>query len=221
MPAISGGRRGARVNRFGVGRTLAVFRNLLAALGLLMVIVNVTPLTFWWATVLSGDWKEPRGEVLVVLGGSVLDNGKIGGSSYWRAIYGAMVYKQGGFRDVLICGGREGTASISYPMRELMVTLGVPADHVRIEDQSTSTRENARFSAELLRDMPGRKVLLTSDYHMYRALRVFRQSGITIEPWPFPDVRKRYGAWINRWSCFQDVALETVKIAFYYARGWI
>lgn len=209
------------MSRAGVGKALATVRNLLAALGLLLVIVSVTPLTFWWATTLSGDWKEPHGDVLVVLGGSVVDNGKIGGSSYWRAIYGAMVYRHGGFRDVLISGGRDGAASISYPMRELMVTLGVPADRIRIEEQSTSTRENARFSAELLRDMPGRKVLLTSDYHMYRALRVFRQSGILIEPWPFPDVRKRSGAWINRWSCFQDVALETVKIIYYYARGWI
>ena len=186
-----------------------------------MITVSVTPLTFWWATALSGDWSEPPGDVLVVLGGSVLDNGKIGGSSYWRAIYGALAYRQGGFREVLICGGRDGTAVISTPMRDLMLTLGVPADRIRVEQDSTSTRENALFAGKILRDMPGRKVLLTSDYHMYRAIRVFRHSGIDIQPWPFPDVRKRSGAWSNRWSCFQDVALESVKIAYYYARGWI
>ena len=186
-----------------------------------MIVVSFTPITFWWATVLSGNWSDPHGDVLVVLGGSVLDNGKIGGSSYWRAIYGALAYRQGGFREVLVCGGRDGTASISAPMRDLMVTIGVPADRIRIEQDSISTRENALFAAKILQGVPGRKVLLTSDYHMYRAIRVFRKAGIEIEPWPFPDVRKRYGGWINRWSCFQDVAQETGKIVYYCIRGWI
>lgn len=186
-----------------------------------MIAVDVTPLTSWWATMLSGNWSQPRGDVLVVLGGSVLDNGKIGGSSYWRAIYGAMAYREGGFREVLICGGLDGTASISSPMRDLMVTLGVPADRIRMEQESISTRENALFAAKILKNMPGQKVLLTSDYHMYRAIRVFRQAGIEIEPLPFPDVRKRSGAWMNRWSCFQDVALETAKIVYYHIQGWI
>ena len=200
---------------------LSVIRNLLAALGLLVIIVDFTPLTFWWGTMLSGNWSQPRGDVLVVLGGSVLDNGNIGGSSYWRAIYGALAYREGNFREVLICGGRDGTASISVPMRDLMLTLGIPADRIRIEQESTSTRENALFAAKILPDMPGRKVLLTSDYHMYRAIRVFRKAGMDIEPLSFPDVRKRAGSWMNRWSCFQDVALETLKIVYYHAKGWI
>ncbi len=200
---------------------LSAVRNLLAVFGLLMVAVNLTPLTHWWATALSGDWSEPPGDVLVILGGSVLDNGKIGGSSYWRAIYGALAYKQGGFREVLICGGRDGIVSISSPMRELMVSLGVPPDRIRIEQESASTRENALAAAGILRDMSGRKVLLTSDYHMYRAIRAFRRAGIDIKPWPFPDVRKRSGSWINRWSCFQDLVLETGKIAYYQTRGWM
>ena len=79
----------------------------------------------------------------------------------------------------------------------------------------------AEATLRLLADLPGRKVLVTSDYHMYRAIRVFRKAGIEIQPWPFPDVRKRYGYWMNRWSCVQDLAVETVKIVYYYAHGWI
>lgn len=200
---------------------LAAVRNLLAVLGLAMVISTTTPLTYWWATALAGDWSQPPGDVLVVLGGSVLDSGKIGGSSYWRAVYGARAYQQGGFKQVLICGGGDGPAPISPPMRDLMIQLGVPADRIRIERESASTRENALFAVKLLQDMPGRKVLLTSDYHMHRAIRVFRKAGVAIDAWPFPDVRKRYGVWMNRWSCFQDVAVETMKIVYYHSRGWI
>ena len=64
----------------------------LAALGLLVVLVTVTPLAPWWAARLAGPWTNPKGDTLIVVGGSILGNGMIGDSSYWRAIYGALSY---------------------------------------------------------------------------------------------------------------------------------
>ena len=65
-------------------------------------------------------------------------------------------------------------------MRDFLVSQGVPQDRVIVEDRSTSTRENARYTKELLSGMaagPAWPVLLTSDYHMFRAERVFRKTG--------------------------------------------
>ena len=56
------------------------------------------------------------------------------------------------------------------------------------EWRSTSTRENAIETARLIQDMPGKKVLLTSDFPMYRAIRVFRKQGIEATPMLVPDV---------------------------------
>jgi uncharacterized SAM-binding protein YcdF (DUF218 family) len=84
-----------------------------------------------------------------------------------------------------------------------------------------STHENALRVAELLARVPGRKILLTSDYHMFRAYRAFKKSGLDVLPRPFPDVRKRADGWTGRWPAFLDLILETTKIGYYRVRGWI
>jgi len=102
------------------------------------------------------------------------------------------------------------------------VANGIPASAITIETASMSTRENALFPAPLAAKLPGRKLLLTSDYHMFRALRVYRKAGIDCEPLPIPDIKKRsLVSWRNRGSAFLELSLETIKILYYAARGWV
>ena len=72
-----------------------------------------------------------------------------------------------------------------------------------------------------MEETPGRKVLLTSDYHMFRAYRTFRKAGFEIAPRPFPDMLKLSSCWLCRWQAFVTLSDESAKIAYYYARGWI
>ena len=67
----------------------------LAAFGLFVVVVTLLPLAYWGTTKLAGQWNHARGEGLIVLGGSMLDNGTIGVSSYWRAVYAAQTWREG------------------------------------------------------------------------------------------------------------------------------
>jgi uncharacterized SAM-binding protein YcdF (DUF218 family) len=92
---------------------------------------------------------------------------------------------------------------------------------IRVETESHSTRENALKSKVILDQLPGRKVLMSSDYHMFRATRVFRKAGIDIAPRPIPDAAKRMESWKDRWPVFLVLGLETVKVGYYFARGWI
>jgi uncharacterized SAM-binding protein YcdF (DUF218 family) len=204
-------------------RLRVAFRFLVAApsaLGLLFVLVTVTPLVSWWAGLLAGPWDDPDGDVLIVLGGSLLEDGLMGQSSYWRAVYAIRAWKQGTFRQVVVSGG-PAHSSIAVPMRDFLESLGVPREAIQIETQSTSTHENAVRVSELLAHVPGRKILLTSDYHMFRAYRAFKKAGLDVLPRPFPDVRKRAVGWTGRWPAFMDLFLETIKIGYYRARGWI
>jgi uncharacterized SAM-binding protein YcdF (DUF218 family) len=193
----------------------------LAALGLLVVVVTVSPLDHWWATKLAGPWNDPRGEVLVVLGGSMLDTGTIGGSSYWRSVYAAQAWKEGNFREVVLLGGGPEKGSAAEAMRDFLVCQGVPQQAIRLESMSSSTRENALSAKQMLAGSQGRKVLLTSDYHMFRAHRAFHRVGLEVLPRPYPDVRKRATRWIGRWPAFLDLLAETAKIAYYCLRDWI
>jgi uncharacterized SAM-binding protein YcdF (DUF218 family) len=158
----------------------------------------------------------------VVLSGSSLEGGIIGLSSYWRCVYAVMAFREGGFRQILITGGgSEGDTPIAISMQKLIVFLGVPAAAVTVETLSTSTRENALRSVPILNGMPGKKVLLTSDYHMFRALRVFHKAGLDLQGWPYPDTGKMAASWSGRWPAFLEILVELTKIAYYKAHGWI
>jgi uncharacterized SAM-binding protein YcdF (DUF218 family) len=191
----------------------------LAAAGLLFLVVSFTPLTAWWAGALAQPWESPRGEVLIVLGADRVDD-MLGYSSYWRSVYAVWAFREGGFRRVVISGGPGGAAA-AEAMRDFLAASGVPAGAITVETESVSTRENALRTAELLRAEPAAKVLLTSDFHMYRAYRCFRRAGVDVVAVPVPDALKRSTRWYRRWTAFVDLSVETAKIAYYWWRGWI
>lgn len=194
---------------------------LLAAVGALVILVTATPVTGWYGRRLGGSWTGARGEVLIVLGGSIQNDGLIGLDSYWRTVYALHAWRRGGFRRIVISGGGAAATPVSAPMRDLLVWQGVPAAAITIETESASTHENALRTAERLRGTPGTKVLLTSDYHMFRAVRTFRKAGLEVLPRPYPDAAMRVDRWNLRWALFNDLCLETVKIAYYWCRGWM
>ena len=200
---------------------LRVLVAVVAFLGVLLVIVTVTPLVSLWARALAGPWDDPRGKVLIVLGGSSTNNGVIGGNSYRRSAYAVFAYREGGVRQIIVTGGGNTATAIAASMGAFMECQGVPAGIIALETQSRSTRENALYTVPLLSGSVGRPVLLTSDFHMFRARRVFEKLGINVRPRPIPDVLQRASTWKDRWPAFLDLISESFKIAYYYARGWI
>jgi uncharacterized SAM-binding protein YcdF (DUF218 family) len=203
-------------------KTARAIRNSLAALGLLFVLVTVTPLVAWWSRALAGPPGAPRGDVLIVLGGSILDDGTIGVSSYWRSLHAARIFREGGFRRMIVTGAGASATPVAIPMRDFMVSLGVSGEAVEVETGASSTRENAVFTSKLPAALaPGRRVLVTSDYHMFRASRAFRKVGVDVAPWPLPDLTAASSCWSCRWQIFITLTTESAKIAYYYARGWI
>lgn len=193
-----------------------------AALGLAVVLVTFTPLVRWWAVKLAGPWTDARGDVMIVLTGNILGNGIIGETSYWRGAYAVMVWREGGWRQVIVSGGGGGASlPVGEAMRIFLVSGGIPEHAVQTDTESMSTRESALNLARMVARTPGRMVLLTSDYHVFRATRALRKAGLTVVPRPIPDAAKRAGSWNLRWDVFQDLVIETTKITYYWARGWI
>lgn len=185
-------------------------------LGVLLAIVTVVPPT-WYARWLSGPWTDSRAPVLIVLGGDFVADGMMGESSYWRCVYTISVWREGAVKRILLTGDAQTTAA----MRTWIVTQGVPAEAVILEDRSSSTRENALFSAAVLRGIPGPYLLLSSDIHMWRAQRAFEKAGIDALPRPAPDAFKRSNNWRNRWPVFLSIVDECVRSVYYKSKGWI
>lgn len=190
-------------------------RNVLALLGLLTVLILTTPIDFWWAHAYAGSVDQPRGDVLIVLSAANGDHGFISYSSYWRARYALLAWHTGSFRTIVVSGGA------APDIRDFLAAEGVPAAAIVTESQSTTTRENAINTARVVQGMPGTKVLLTSDFHMFRAEHVFRKLGIDVTPYPAPDVMKLSQHWYGRFSGFETLATETAKIVDYWLHGWL
>ncbi len=208
------------VKRLPQHRDLSWIIHIFASLGVLVCVITFTPVVTWWATYLAGPWNDSRGDVLIVLGGSPGSDGIMGESSYLRSQYSVLVYREGGFSRILLSGGGE-PVPVASEMRDFLVSVGIPRAAISTEARSTSTRENALYAKQMLNGYSGRKVLLTSDFHMFRAYRAFRKVGLDIMPRPIPDVRKHATSWRGRWPAFLDLAEETIKIGYYYLRGWI
>jgi uncharacterized SAM-binding protein YcdF (DUF218 family) len=65
------------------------------------------------------------------------------------------------------------------------VALGVAPGRITAEEQSRNTVENAVFSRLIVNPKPGERwLLVTSAYHMPRAMGVFRAAGFPVEAYP-------------------------------------
>jgi uncharacterized SAM-binding protein YcdF (DUF218 family) len=192
-----------------------LLQRIVAGIGLVTVLVVATPLVAWWARAYSGPIEQPKGDVLILLSAAADDTGSISYSSYWRARDALLAWQTGNFKKIVISGG--GGPGIA----DFLAAYGVPRDAMVAEWRSGSTRENGIETARLLQGIPGKKVLLTSDFHMYRAIRVFRKLGVDAAPMAAPDVTRTSDNWSRRFSGFEIMTSESFKIAYYALRGWI
>lgn len=106
-----------------------------------------------------------------------------------RIFHALMLYRKGYIKKILITGGTvsvTGQVEISEAQRLLQVLLlaQVPREDIILEEKARNTRENAQLSQKILEDkFPNQDILLiTSGFHMRRALGCFRKVGLNPEP---------------------------------------
>ncbi len=197
-------------------RLLRLLVALLAAIGAVTVLTFATPLTTICARRLSGPILSPAAPVLIVLTAAGPVDDILSDSTYWRAVYALRAWREGGFQSILLSGSR------SSVLKRFLVNEGVAADRILLEDRSTTTRQSALFTAAMLagKSQPP-PVLMTSDYHIFRARRCFEKAGLAVVPRPIPDAIKRAADWYNRPTVLAVELEEFCKIAGYRLRSWI
>ena len=199
---------------------IRVGRAILMISGALLLVVLFTPAVSWGARLVTTRWTDADRGVLIVLSGTTVSSPDssliIGLNTYWRAIHAIAVWRTGHFRTLLISGS--GTAETVKP---LLISAGIPDSAILVENRSTNTHENALFCKPILTGLTGPYVLLTSDYHSFRAARCFAHEKIAVETMPAPDLLKRCQFWWQRWDSFCQLMTEFAAIVYYQARGWI
>jgi uncharacterized SAM-binding protein YcdF (DUF218 family) len=185
----------------------------------------------------AADMAAPYG--IVVLGGAIDDEAS--------AARGQTIFDDGAARltEAAILARRFPQARLVYSggssslwnsrsseareARKLLVALGVEAERIEIEERSRNTDENARFTAALVDPKPNQTwLLVTSAYHMPRAMGLFRKAGFAVVADPV-DYRT-LGGWRD-WTLradpvrslgLLDLAIhEWIGLAAYRASGRI
>jgi uncharacterized SAM-binding protein YcdF (DUF218 family) len=196
---------------------------ILAVVGALFLVVTFTPLVKVTAEAIEPDWYDGNGEVLVVLGGSMLVSGTgpqatLAYDTYLRCVYASWILRTHKFHYVIVSGGD----GLAPAMAGFLSRNGVDPRFILAERSATSTYENAVFTRNILEQQYGASkipevVILTSDYHAWRARRTFEHCGIRSKVIPVPDLIKRSSTMTYRLTGAITLLSEWGKDFFYIA----
>lgn len=75
--------------------------------------------------------------------------------------------------------GRDEPMSEAQCIRDELIRRGVDRNRILMEDRSTATIENIRYSMALMDDPEARVGIVTNNYHVYRATRIAKKAGLT------------------------------------------
>jgi uncharacterized SAM-binding protein YcdF (DUF218 family) len=135
--------------------------------------------------------ETPVADAIVILGGAVrmVDSAKdvIALSDGSDRLFHALRLFKAGKAPVLIASGgsRPGTASEAEVMATVLSELGVPRDAILLEPGSRNTYQNAVNTQAILEAQDIDRVLLvTSAFHMRRAVATFRALDVEVVPAP-------------------------------------
>ncbi|MEI6871337.1 MAG: YdcF family protein [Verrucomicrobiota bacterium] len=165
-----------------------------------------------------GKTRVPHGSytVIIVAGCRVYPDGRPSPALEWRVRKAVEMWKQKAAPGIVFTGGVG-----QYPPAEaeasarLAESLGVPRAAMVLEDQSTSTLENARNAAAKLEEAGKARVLLVTDaYHVFRARRLFGRYFGEVDA-----VGSTYGVWSRIRGAYREVLALVKCVMFPSAEG--
>ena len=148
--------------------------------------------------------RDAQADLLIVPGGA-------GGE---RAQWAARLFANGVAPRILLTGAGDYRGH-----RAILVAAGVPREAILVESRSTSTRENAAFSAALLKEQGIRRaIVVTSWYHSRRARAAFEHFAPEIRFYSRPSHYAYARADGKRAGIGRYVWAEYAKLAAYWLR---
>ena len=159
-----------------------IFRQVLS-LGLALLILAAAVTGFFIMGAGAGSPEEAC-DYLIVLGAGV--NGTVPSLSLRERLDAAYDYLQAHPDTVCIVSGGQGhneQISEAQCMFNELTRMGIDENRIWMEEQSTSTKENLRFSLNLIESRTGKRPaeigLVSSEYHLFRAGLFAADEGVT------------------------------------------
>lgn len=145
------------------------------ALGILYGVI-VTGLMF------SGKQSqpEPNADTMLILGAQVKGDPAYPSTSLKERLDAAIPYLNENLNThVIVCGGQGSDESDSEAnvMANYLIERGISESRITKEDTSTRTKEN--IANAMAKQSLGKTVIVTNDFHMYRAMLLGKRLGIS------------------------------------------
>jgi len=230
-----------------LGSLLLVFNKvhtaklLLIPTGLIAFVLMVYPVSDYLMKPLESRFSKPQTmpkniDGIIVLGGgedlkrslswNVAELGT-GGDRYIGAAHLAKLYPQA---PVIFTGGSglislQNTAGEASIAKQLLTTIGIDPSRLIIESKSRNTYENFLYTKALLPKQNGTYLLVTSAFHMPRAVGIARMQNVNVIAYPV-DYRSNSDAlrkidfdFIGNLNTLEPAWREWIGLTVYYLTG--
>jgi uncharacterized SAM-binding protein YcdF (DUF218 family) len=154
--------------------------------GFLLYFLSIDPVNYllrklWFLP--GEECRVDQGELIIVLSGGMEDSQTLSDTTISRLHYAVSLYRKTPL-PILLSGG----PVFSYPseatfMVRFLKEEGIPEELLFAETKSMDTRTNAHFCKKWMEEHNKKSALLvTSPYHLRRALSFFRKEGVSVIP---------------------------------------
>jgi uncharacterized SAM-binding protein YcdF (DUF218 family)/glycosyltransferase involved in cell wall biosynthesis len=209
-----------RAYRAARRRTLATIVAVAIAYG----VIFQTPIAWSLAAPLEIR-EEPRAaDAIVVFAGGAGESGQAGGGYQERVKQAVDLYHQGLAPRMIFSSGFVFAFKEAEIMRGLAMANGVPGDAIVLETKATNTYENVAHSHAILAEHGWERILLVSSpYHMRRAMLTWRRVAPDVDVTAAPVAQSQYYVRDGAPSLEQMRGLlhEYAAIVVYWWRDWI
>ena len=130
--------------------------------------------------IICGNQTAGEADYVIVLGAKV--NGSYPSLSLKARLDTAVCYLTKYPQSYVIVSGGQGPdegISEALCMYRYLVDAGISEDRIIMEDKSTSTKENLEYSKAFLDEKSDRVVIITSDFHVFRSIKIAKKAGYT------------------------------------------
>ena len=151
-------------------------------------------------------------EIVIVLGAGVIED-RITRPLARRLDQALYFWQDNPHATIVVTGGLGSRATVTEAeaMFMYLVERGVPSVNILREDTSTSTYENLKFANELFALQEKSVVIISNDFHLFRATQTARRIG-------YEDVR-RIGAYTTWYSVPVNYLREVLALLNFWIRG--
>ncbi len=189
---------------------------------LLYVLIFESPLMWWLARPLVVSQPPQRADAIVVLAGGVGETGRPGTSTFERARTAAALYQHGWSKAIVLVSGFRSSVYEANDMQLFLTSLGIPNDAMVREERGVDTH---RYALHVAEQMQARRwssaLLISSPYHMRRAMLTFKRRAPHLRLIPTPVVDSSFYAHRRgiTWEQLRALGHEAAGIGYYWWRG--